>query len=134
MGIGFVAYSPLGRGFLTGRFQAGSQFEDGDFRASLPRFASENAETNGALVELVRGIAAEQGCTPAQVALAWLLAKGDDIVPIPGTKRVKYLEENVAATAVTLSETARSILEKALSSLPVSGERYTAEGMKGVNA
>ena len=134
LGIGFVAYSPLGRGFLTGRFQAGSQFEDGDFRASLPRFASENAETNGALVELVRGIAAEQGCTPAQVALAWLLAKGDDIVPIPGTKRVKYLEENVAATAVTLSETARSILEKALSSLPVSGERYTAEGMKGVNA
>ena len=69
LGIGFVAYSPLGRGFLTGRFQAGSQFEDGDFRASLPRFASENAETNGALVELVRGIAAEQGCTPAQVAL-----------------------------------------------------------------
>lgn len=81
----------------------------------------------------MRGIAAEQNCTPAQVALAWLLAKGDDIVPIPGTKRIKYLEENVAAAAITLSETARSVLEQALSSLPVSGERYTAEGMKGVN-
>lgn len=133
LGIGFVAYSPLGRGFLTGRFQAGSQFEDGDFRASLPRFAPDNAAINGALVELVRGIAAEQNCTPAQVALAWLLAKGDDIVPIPGTKRIKYLEENVAAAAITLNETARTILEQALSSLPVSGERYTAEGMKGVN-
>ena len=134
LGIGFVAYSPLGRGFLTGRFQAGSQFEDGDFRASLPRFAPDNAETNGALVELVRGIAAEQDCTPAQVALAWLLAKGDDIVPIPGTKRVKYLEENAAAASITLSEASKAILEQALSSLPICGERYTVEGMKGVNA
>jgi len=134
LGIGFVAYSPLGRGFLTGRFQAGSQFEDGDFRASLPRFAPDNAATNGALVELVRGIAAEHDCTPAQVALAWLLAKGDDIAPIPGTKRIKYLEENSVAASIKLTETARAVLEQALSSLPVSGERYTVEGMKGVNA
>ncbi|WP_313350461.1 aldo/keto reductase [Paracoccus sp. (in: a-proteobacteria)] len=134
LGIGFVAYSPLGRGFLTGRLQAGSQFEDGDFRATLPRFAPENAATNGALVDVVRGIAAEKGCTPAQVALAWLLAKGDDIVPIPGTRQIKYLEENVAAASIELGEAERIALEQALSGLPVSGERYTAEGMKGVNA
>lgn len=134
LGIGFVAYSPLGRGFLTGRFQAGSQFEEGDFRATLPRFAPENAATNGALVDVVRGIAAEKGCTPAQVALAWLLAKGDDIVPIPGTRQIKYLEENAAAASIELGETERIALEQALSGLPVSGERYTAEGMKGVNA
>ncbi|WP_323033751.1 aldo/keto reductase [Paracoccus sp. (in: a-proteobacteria)] len=134
LGIGFVAYSPLGRGFLTGRFQAGSQFEEGDFRATLPRFAPENAATNGALVDVVRGIAAEKGCTPAQVALAWLLAKGDDIVPIPGTRQIKYLEENAAAASIELGEAERIALEQALSGLPVSGERYTAEGMKGVNA
>lgn len=134
LGIGFVAYSPLGRGFLTGRFQAGSQFEDGDFRASLPRFAPDNAATNGALVEVVRGIAAAKECTPAQVALAWLMAKGDDIVPIPGTKRIKYLEENAAAASMTLTATECSVLEQALANLPVSGERYTTEGMKGVNA
>ena len=134
LGIGFVAYSPLGRGFLTGRFQADSQFEDGDFRASLPRFAPDNAATNAALVDVVRGIAAQKGCTPAQVALAWLLCKGDDIVPIPGTKRIKYLEENAAAASVTLSANESAVLEQALSNLPVSGERYTAEGMKGVNA
>lgn len=134
LGIGFVAYSPLGRGFLTGRFQAGSQFEDGDFRASLPRFAPDNAATNAALVDVVRGIAAQKGCTPAQVALAWLLGKGDDIVPIPGTKRIKYLEENAAAASTMLSANESAALEQALSNLPVSGERYTAEGMKGVNA
>lgn len=134
LGIGFVAYSPLGRGFLTGRFQAGSQFEDGDFRAGLPRFAPDNATTNDALVDVVRGIATAKGCTPAQIALAWLLSKGDDIVPIPGTKRLKYLEENAAATSVLLNENERETLESAISSLPIVGERYTAEGMKGLNA
>ncbi|PKP96472.1 MAG: aldo/keto reductase [Alphaproteobacteria bacterium HGW-Alphaproteobacteria-13] len=132
--IGFVAYSPLGRGFLTGRFQAGASFEDGDFRANLPRFAPDNAAINAALVDIVRGIATGKGCTPAQVALAWLLGKGDDIVPIPGTKRIKYLEENAAAASITLSAQESAVLEQALSSLSVSGERYTAEGMKGVNA
>lgn len=134
LGIGFVAYSPLGRGFLTGRFQAGSQFEDGDFRASLPRFAPDNAATNAALVDVVRGIAAQKSCTPAQVALAWLLGKSDDILPIPGTKRIKYLEENAVAASITLGANESAVLEQALSNLPVSGERYTAEGMKGVNA
>ena len=134
LGIGFVAYSPLGRGFLTGRFQAGTQFEDGDFRAGLPRFAPDNATTNAALVDVVRAIAAAKGCTPAQIALAWLLSKGDDIVPIPGTKRLKYLEENAAAASILLDERERGTLERAVSSLPVAGDRYTAEGMKGLNA
>lgn len=134
LGIGFVAYSPLGRGFLTGRFQAGSQFQDGDFRASLPRFSPDNATTNAALVDVVRGIAAAKGCAPAQIALAWLLSKGDHIVPIPGTKRLEYLEENAAAASIFLDEAEGLALEKAISSLPVVGERYTPEGMKGLNA
>ena len=134
LGIGFVAYSPLGRGFLTGRFQAGAQFEDGDFRASLPRFAPDNAVTNSALVNVVRGIAAAKGCTPAQVALAWLLGKGDDIVPIPGTKRLKYLEENTASISVSLDDEEFARFERAISQLSIAGERYTEEGMKGLNA
>lgn len=134
LGIGFVAYSPLGRGFLTGRFQAGSKFEDGDFRANLPRFKPENAAVNGALVDVVRGIAAAKGCTAAQVALAWLLGKGGDIVPIPGTKRLKYLEENVAAVSISLTAEETAALERAVSAFPVAGERYTVEGMKGVDA
>lgn len=134
LGIGFVAYSPLGRGFLTGRFQAGSQFEDSDFRAGLPRFAPDNATTNAALVDVVRGIATAKGCTPAQIALAWLLSKGDDIVPIPGTKRLKYLEENAATSSVLLDAQEADALERAISNLPIVGERYTAEGMKGLNA
>ena len=134
LGVGFVAYSPLGRGFLTGRFQAGSPFEEGDFRAGLPRFAPDNAKANAALVDVVRGIATAKGCLPAQIALAWLLSKGDDIVPIPGTKRVPYLEENAAAASVRLDETERETLENAIAGLPVLGERYTAEGMKGLNA
>lgn len=134
LGIGFVPYSPLGRGFLTGRFQAGSQFEDGDFRASLPRFTPENAAANDALVDIVRGVALRKGCTAAQVALAWLLGKGEDIVPIPGTKRLKYLEENAAAVTIVLEADELADLERALADIPVAGARYTAEGMKGVNA
>ncbi len=133
-GIGFVAYSPLGRGFLTGRFPAGSQFEAGDFRAGLPRFSADNAKTNAAMVDAVRRIAAEMECTPAQVALAWLLAKGDDIVPIPGTKRIRYLEENAAAASRPLSDAELTGLERAVAGLSVAGERYTAEGMKGIDA
>ena len=134
LGIGFVAYSPLGRGFLTGRFQAGAQFEEGDFRASLPRFSPDNAATNGALVDVVRGIASAKNCTPAQVALAWLLSKGNDIVPIPGTKRLKYLEENSASVSIALDAGELGSLERAISALAVAGERYTEEGMKGLNA
>ena len=109
-------------------------FEDGDFRASLPRFAPDNAAGNAALVEVVRTLAQARGATPAQIALAWLLDQGPDIVPIPGTKRLKYLEENIQATQITLTDAERSTLRAALARLPVLGARYTEEGMKGVNA
>lgn len=103
LGIGFVPYSPLGRGFLTGTIRSLDQLDAGDFRRDNPRFAGENLGANIRIVEQVDGVAAELGATPAQVALAWLLAQGDDIVPIPGTKRVGRLEENVAADALRLS-------------------------------
>jgi aryl-alcohol dehydrogenase-like predicted oxidoreductase len=104
LGIGFVAYSPLGRGFLTGQIRSADQFEAGDFRGGNPRFAAGNIEHNLQIVAEVEAVAREAGATAAQVALAWLLAQGDDIVPIPGTKRVARLEENVAAASLTLSE------------------------------
>ena len=104
LGIGFVAYAPLGRGFLTGQIRSADQFDAGDFRSSNPRFAPDNIEQNLQIVAEVEAVAAEAGVAPAQVALAWLLAQGDDIVPIPGTKRVSRLEENVAAADLTLSE------------------------------
>lgn len=134
LGIGFVPYSPLGRGFLTGTFDKDATFGSGDFRANLPRFSPDNIEANSSIVDVVRHLAEAKGCTPAQIALAWLLAKGDHIVPIPGTKRIKYLEENVAATQVALSSDEVTKLETAISPLEVAGERYTAEGMKGLNA
>jgi len=103
LGIGFVAYSPLGRGFLTGEIRSLDQLDESDFRRTSPRFAGDNLEANIRIVEQVDTVARELDATPAQVALAWLLAQGDDIVPIPGTKRVRYLEENVAADGITLS-------------------------------
>ncbi len=134
LGIGFVPYSPLGRGFLTGSFDAGTAFQEDDFRANLPRFKGDNLRSNQAIVEIVREMAAEKGCTPAQLALAWLLAQGDWIVPIPGTKRLRYLEENTAAVEIALSAEEIERLGAAVSRRPVAGERYTEEGMKGVNA
>lgn len=134
LGIGFVPYSPLGRGFLTGTFDKDTNFGDGDFRANLPRFSSDNIKTNTSIVDVVRQLAASKGCTPAQVALAWLLSKGENIVPIPGTKRIKYLEENVAAIEIALSLDELTSLEAAISPLEVAGDRYTEEGMKGLNA
>jgi aryl-alcohol dehydrogenase-like predicted oxidoreductase len=109
LGIGLVAYSPLGRGFLTGAITADTRFEAGDFRASNPRFTGANFDHNLHLADQVKAIAADAGATPAQVALAWLLSRGDDIVPIPGTKRVTRLEENTAADALALTpeQTAR---------------------------
>ncbi|MEN3792203.1 aldo/keto reductase [Fulvimarina sp. MAC3] len=133
LGIGFVPYSPLGRGFLTGRFHDG-HFEDGDVRASLPRFQEEAAQANRRIADLVAAMAARKGCTPAQLALGWLLAQGEDIVPIPGTKQSKYLRDNVGATDVRLSESDLAEIEAGLADRPVSGARYTAEGMKGVSA
>lgn len=134
LGIGFVPYSPLGRGFLTGTFSASTEFAEGDFRANLPRFQEENARQNLILVDRVQALAARLDCTAAQISLAWLLAKGDDIVPIPGTRRQHYLEQNAAAVEVVLSPDQMAELESSLAGLSIAGERYTSEGMKGLNA
>lgn len=133
LGIGFVPYSPLGRGFLTGRFQDTAELDHGDFRAHLPRFAEEAIGTNRRIADVIAELAEQKGCTPAQLSLAWLLAQGPDIVPIPGTKQLHYLEENVAAANIRLSVEEQRQLGTATALLPVVGERYTSEGMKGVN-
>jgi aryl-alcohol dehydrogenase-like predicted oxidoreductase len=104
LGIGLVAYSPLGRGFLAGRFSSPDELDDGDFRKNHPRFSGENLERNRRLADAVRELAEEKGCTPAQLALAWVLSRGDDVVPIPGTKRRSYLEQNAAASQVELTD------------------------------
>lgn len=134
LGIGLVAYSPLGRGFLTGRYQQDSEFENGDFRASLPRFQAGNLAANRALVEAVSAIALQSACTPAQIALAWLLAQDEHIVPIPGTRKLAHLEDNLGALAVRLSAEDLAQLQRILDAAPVAGARYTEEGMKGINA
>jgi aryl-alcohol dehydrogenase-like predicted oxidoreductase len=103
LGIGLVPYSPLGHGFLTGTIRSTDQFDSTDFRASNPRFTGENFQRNLAIADEVQDVAEEAGATPAQVALAWLLAKGDDLAPIPGTKHVARVEENVAADGVVLT-------------------------------
>ena len=123
LGIGLVPYSPLGRGILTGAISTGS-LEDGDFRSSNPRFQGDALDANLALVEKVREIAATKGCTPGQLALAWVLAQGDDVVPIPGTKRVHYLEENVGAADVELTAADLTSLEEAVPRDAVVGQRY----------
>ncbi len=128
LGIGFVPYSPLGRGFLTGTIRSVDQLDDDDFRRHNPRFEGDNLARNIGIVERVDAVAAEVGATAGQVALAWLLAKGSDIAPIPGTKRVSYLEENVAADAVELSTEQLSALDAV--GAPV-GDRYA--DMSGVN-
>jgi aryl-alcohol dehydrogenase-like predicted oxidoreductase len=121
LGIGFVAYSPLGRGFLTGAIRSTDQFARDDFRANNPRFAAGNFEQNLRIVDEVTAVAREADATPAQVALAWLLAQGDDIAPIPGTKRVTRLEENVASDAVELTPAQVSRLNAIK---PPVGDRY----------
>jgi len=134
LGVGFVPYSPLGRGFLTGTYDKSTEFAEDDFRANLPRFSSENMSKNLAIVDCMRSLATEKQCTEAQVALAWLLSRGDNIVPIPGTRRVNYLEENVASAAVTFTDLELKELDAAIDQLTVAGDRYTEEGMKGLNA
>jgi len=124
LGVGFVAYSPLGRGFLTGQITSPDDLEPGDFRRHHPRFQGENFQRNLDLVEKVREIAAEKGCTPGQLALAWLLAQGDDIVPIPGTKRVRYLEENLGAVDVTLSDEDLRRIDQVAPVGVTAGDRY----------
>jgi aryl-alcohol dehydrogenase-like predicted oxidoreductase len=131
LGIGLVAYSPLGRGFLSGRFKSPDELDDGDFRKHGPRFMGDNLEANQALAAKVEELASEKGVTSAQLALAWVLAKGDDIVPIPGTKRREYLEQNAAAADVELSEDDIARIE---SELPeAAGDRYDKAGMASVN-
>ena len=131
--MGFVAYSPLGRGFLTGRFKRSEDLADDDFRRHHPRFEGENFQSNLDLVEAVEQVAREKRCTPAQLALAWVLAQGEDIVPIPGTKRRRYLEENVKALDVRLEAGEVSRLEAAFPLGAVAGERYHPSGMRVVN-
>jgi aryl-alcohol dehydrogenase-like predicted oxidoreductase len=124
LGIGFVAYSPLGRGFLSGRFRSPSDFPDDDFRRHHPRFQGENFDRNIELVERVEEMASEKGVTAGQLALAWVLHRGDDIVPIPGTKRVRYLEENAAAAEVSLSDDDLARLEEIAPAGAAAGDRY----------
>ena len=131
LGVGFVAYSPLGRGFLSGRFADPTEIEEDDFRRNNPRFQGDNFERNQRLAAKVREIAEEKGIAPAQLAIAWVLAQGDDIVPIPGTKRRTYLEENAAAAEVELTEEDLARIEAELPE--VSGERYPPDGMAAVN-
>ncbi len=132
-GISMVPYSPLGRGFLTGKIDADSINAPGDFRHFLPRNQGDNYKNNMRLVDSLTQLAEEKGITAAQLALAWVLAKGEDIVPIPGTRRVKYLEENIAAASITLTELDLKQLETVFFLGAVEGDRYTAEGMAGVN-
>jgi aryl-alcohol dehydrogenase-like predicted oxidoreductase len=124
LGIGFVAYSPLGRGFLAGRFGSPDELEEGDFRKRHPRMSGENFERNRALADDVRELATEKGCTPAQLALAWVLSRGDDVVPIPGTKRRTYLEQNAAASELTLTEDELERLDEAFPPGAAAGDRY----------
>ena len=132
LGVGFVAYSPLGRGFLTGAIASPSELEANDFRRHSPRFAEGNFDRNLALVDRVRTIAARKGCTPAQLALAWVLAQGSDIVPIPGTKRRKYLEENIAAVDVELNASDLAELDAAFPQDVAAGTRYPEAAMKAL--
>ena len=133
LGIGFVAYSPLGRGFLSGRWQKPEDLAEDDFRRNHPRFQGENFRKNRDLVRRVEEIAREKRCTPAQLALAWLLARGGDIVPIPGTKRRSYLEENVRAVDVALSESDLRRIDEAAPQGVTSGPRYPEGGMLTIN-
>jgi aryl-alcohol dehydrogenase-like predicted oxidoreductase len=133
LGIGYVAYSPLARGFLTGQFKSPDDFPEDDFRRNHPRFQGENFEKNIQLVREVEKMAQEKGCTTAQLALAWVLAQGDDIVPIPGTKHVKYLDENIGALEVRLTSEDLKRLDDILPPGAAAGERYHARGMETVN-
>lgn len=133
LGIGFVAYSPLGRGFLTGQIKRIEDLAPDDFRRNSPRFQGENFARNLALVAEVEAMAREKGCTPAQLALAWVLAQGQDIVPIPGTKRRRYLEENLGALAVQLDAQDLERINRVLPPGAAAGTRYAAPQMQALN-
>jgi len=131
LGIAFVPYSPLGRGFLTGRIRAPGDLEADDWRLGTPRFQDENFRKNLAIVNTVEDLAKHKGCTPAQLALAWVLAQGDNIIPIPGTKRRTYLEENLGAAEVAFSGEELAQIDRALPE--TAGERYAPDGMRMLN-
>ncbi|MGH9966455.1 MAG: aldo/keto reductase [Pyrinomonadaceae bacterium] len=133
LGVGFVPFSPLGRGFLTGQITSAADFPEDDMRRRLPRFQGENFQKNIELVRHIEQLSSEKGCTPAQFALAWVLAKGDDIVPIPGTKRRKYLEENVGSLDVRLNTDDVQKIEAIMPPDAAVGARYTEAMMKIVN-
>ena len=132
MNIGLVPYSPLGRGFLTGKYQSVKDFADGDFRKTNPRFLDENIEHNKKLLTAIKPMTIKYNCTSGQIALAWLLAQWEGIVPIPGTKQEKYLIENVNACSVHLENEDIEILNDLKNRISIKGERYTPEGMKGI--
>jgi aryl-alcohol dehydrogenase-like predicted oxidoreductase len=133
LGVAFVAYSPLGRGFMSGRFRGPADFTPDDYRAMHPRFQGDNLARNTAILDRLQAIAARRGCTTAQLALAWVLAQGDDIVPIPGTKQVRYLEENAAAVDLRLSPADLAALDEAVPRGIAAGARYTEAALRRVN-
>jgi aryl-alcohol dehydrogenase-like predicted oxidoreductase len=133
LGIGFVPYSPLGRGFLTGQFKSFEDLPADDYRRQSPRFQGENFQKNLSLVHQIELIARDKCCTPSQLALAWVLAQGEDIIPIPGTKRRGYLEENIGALGVELTPDDLKRIDHALPRGGAAGERYAAPQMKALN-
>lgn len=133
LGIGFLAYSPLGRGFLTGQIKSPGDLAADDFRRNSPRFQGDNFTKNLELVGHVEALAKVKGCTPSQLALAWVMAQGDFIVPIPGTKRRRYLEDNLGAARVTITDADRARIDAVLPLGAASGERYPAQAMRSVN-
>ncbi len=133
LGVGFVPYSPLGRGFLTGRFKSTRDLPQDDYRRQTPRFQGENFEKNLALLDRVEAFAREKRCTPAQFALAWVLAQGEDIVPIPGTKRRKYFDQNLGALEISLSAEDIARIAEALPAGAAAGTRYVEQQMKALN-
>ncbi len=130
LGIGFVPYSPLGRGFLSGKIRSIDDFEADDFRRSSPRFQGENFAKNLDVLAEVVAIAQAKGVTPSQLSLAWVLAQGEDVVPIPGTRRIANLEENVAATDVTLTDDDLAAIDRVAPAGIAAGERYAPAGMQ----
>lgn len=134
LGVSLVPYSPLGRGFLTGKISSAEDLDPSDFRRFFPRLQDEHLDANLKLVESVKALAEERGATPAQVALAWVVAQGEDVFPIPGTRRIKYLEDNLGALEIALSEEDVNGLSEIFHPDAALGDRYTAEGMKGVPA
>ena len=133
LGIGFVPYSPLGRGFLTGQIAKPEDLAPDDFRRHMPRFQGDNFQRNLDLVEHLRRLAAEKGCQPSQLALAWVLAQGEDIIPIPGTRRVKYLDENIGSLDVRLTPADLAAIDEVLPHGATAGERYAPAQMKNLN-